>query len=199
MKKVAAVLLFVITMCATPAMADNPPESIAGITLGKNYDSIRSMLEMDSMDSRWNEDYLKRIEIEPMEGYRSGYIVVGNCKRKNEILKMKLNYEDDSVKFFEKIYDKLNKRYGNPSDWRGNPFGTLKVWKWSLHDEKGNISLILHHFSGDDDSITQGNSIKLSRPGFLTEERSCWKKKHPQPDEPSIPAKRKGLNWYLPY
>lgn len=199
MKKFSAILLFVFLMNAIPVMAYTPPRSIAGIHLDQNYNSIRSLLDMDSMDSQWNEDYLKRIETQPMEGFRSGYIVVGNCKRKDIILKIKLNYKDSSEDFFDKLYEILLDRYGSPDDWRGNPFGTLKVWKWSLKDKISNISLILHHFGGDDDGTTQGNSIKLSRPEFIKEERDCWQKQIPTPEDSVIPAKIKGIDWYLPY
>lgn len=192
------VAAFLISTIST-AYAFTAPKSIAGISLDEDYHHVKSMLDLDSMDSQWNEDYLKRIEILPMQGYRSGYIVIGNCKNKDSILKVKLNYSDDSVGFFNKMYSILRKRYGEPADWRGNPFGTLKIWKWSLKDDIGNISLILHHFSGDDDSTTQGNSIKLSRPSFIKDERLCWEKLHPDSSKKVIPPKIKGFNWYLPY
>lgn len=199
MKKIIIISFSIFILSCSAAMAYSAPETIAGISLDKNYHTLRSVLDLDSIDSQWNEEYLKRIALMPMEGYRSGYVVIGNCKRKDIILKLKLNYRDESVDFFNSLYDKLRKRYGNPVDWRGNPFGTLKIWKWSLKDSKGNISLILHHFSGDDDSTTQGNSIKLSRPEFIKEERLCWEKDHPEPTENIIPAKLKGLDWFLPY
>lgn len=187
-------------LLATSAMAaQNAPESVAGITIGNNYSTVRSLLEMDSETSPWQEEYIRRIGLKDMEGYKGGYIVVGNCKRKDIILRMKLKYKDGSMDFFNKIYSKIEKRFGKPNDWRGNPFGTLKVWKWSLGDADGNVSLILQHFSGEDDSITKGNSIRLSRPSWLQEEMQCWDTMHPETDEKPIPAKMEGMKWFLPY
>ena len=38
----------------------------------------------------------------------------------------------------------LEKRYGEPKEWRGNAFGTLRTWKWSLKSADGQpVSLIL--------------------------------------------------------
>lgn len=200
MKKSILLMSLLWLLLATPAMAaQNAPESVAGITIGNNYSTVRSLLELDSETSPWQEDYIRRIGLKEMEGYKGGYIVVGNCKRKDIILRMKLKYNDSSMDFFNKIYSKIEKRFGKPNDWRGNPFGTLKVWKWSLGDADGNVSLILQHFSGDDDSITKGNSIRLSRPSWLEEEIQCWNRIHPETQEKPIPAKMEGIKWFLPY
>ncbi|WP_432737716.1 hypothetical protein [Maridesulfovibrio sp. FT414] len=193
------IIMAILLMASSALSAQNAPESIAGITIGNNISSVHSLLDMDSAASPWQEEYIKRIALKDLEGYRSGYVVVGNCKRKDIILRMKLKYEDDSMDFFNQLYAKFEKRFGRPNDWRGNPFGTLKVWKWSLNDEKGNISLILQHFSGDDDSISSGNSIRLSRPSWIAEEEECWDHTNPEKERTPIPAKMKGMNWFLPY
>ncbi|MFW5497809.1 MULTISPECIES: hypothetical protein [unclassified Maridesulfovibrio] len=200
MKKVILLTLLVSLIGISGALAaQNAPESVAGITIGNDVSTIRSLLEENSATCPWQEEYIKRIGLKDMEGYKGGYVVVGNCKRKDIILRMKLKYQDDSMEFFNKLYGKIEKRFGKPNDWRGNPFGTLKVWKWSLGDADGNVSLILQHFSGDDDSITKGNSIRLSRPSWITQEMECWDIKHPPSQEKPIPAKMKGMKWFLPY
>lgn len=200
MKKIILLTFMLCLLGATQALAsDNAPESVAGITIGNNIYTVRSLLDMDSETSPWQEEYIRRIGLKKMEGYQGGYVVVGNCKRKDIILRMKLKYKDSSMGFFNKLYGKIEKRFGKPNDWRGNPFGTLKVWKWSLGDKDGNVSLILQHFSGDDDSITKGNSIRLSRPSWIKQEMECWDRKHPRVKDKPIPAKMEGLKWFLPY
>ncbi|WP_319780600.1 hypothetical protein [Maridesulfovibrio sp.] len=188
-----------LLVVSSAAAAQNAPESVAGITIGNNVSTVRSLLEMKSKTSPWQEEYITRIGLKDIEGYKGGYVVVGNCKRKDIILRMKLKYQDESMEFFNKLYSKIEKRFGKPNDWRGNPFGTLKVWKWSLGDADGNVSLILQHFSGDDDSITKGNCIRLSRPSWIDEEMECWEKMHPPVTGKPIPAKMEGINWFLPY
>ncbi|WP_320009250.1 hypothetical protein [Maridesulfovibrio sp.] len=193
----AAVLVLLLT--TNVMAASNAPESVAGITIGNNISTIKSIVEMNSATSPWQEEFIKRVALKDIEGYKGGYVVIGDCKRKDIILRMKLKYQDSSMEFFNKIYAKIEKRFGKPNDWRGNPFGTLKVWKWSLGDADGNVSLILQHFSGDDDSITKGNSIRLSRPSWIKDEMECWEKDHPEVYEKPIPAKMDGIKWFLPY
>ncbi|SMF20357.1 hypothetical protein [Desulfovibrio gilichinskyi] len=199
MKKILLLSIALLIFMANSSFAANAPNSIAGITLGQNLSSIRSILDLDSARSPWQEEYIKRIEVKDLEGYNGGYIVVGDCNRKDIILRFKLKYADGSSDFFDKIYSMLEKRFGKPNDWRGNPFGTLKVWKWSLNDDLGNISLILQHFSGDDDSINTGNSIRLSRPEWIEQEQDCWEKANPVAKTNPIPAKMKGMSWFIPY
>ncbi|MBI9112501.1 hypothetical protein [Maridesulfovibrio ferrireducens] len=199
MKKILLLSLALIVIMVTSAFAKNAPESVAGITIGENISTIRSILDMDSARSPWQEEYIKRIGIKKLEGYNGGYVVVGDCNRKDIILRLKLKYSDSSLSFFNNIYGMLEKRFGKPNDWRGNPFGTLKVWKWSLNDDLGNVSLILQHFSGNDDSINSGNSIRISRPSWITDEKKCWEAANPEPKIPSIPAKMKGMSWFIPY
>ncbi|NDV21489.1 hypothetical protein [Desulfovibrio sp. JC022] len=200
MKKALSLMLLLCLLGASSALAaQNAPESVAGITIGNNVSTVRSLLEMNSETSPWQEEYIRRIGLKDMEGYKGGYIVVGNCKRKDIILRMKLKYADGSMSFFNKLYGKIEKQFGKPNDWRGNPFGTLKVWKWSLGDADGNVSLILQHFSGEDDSITRGNSIRLSRPSWIEQEMECWDMTHPPVKEKPIPAKMEGMKWFMPY
>lgn len=200
MKKIVLITaILTMLIAANVFAAQNAPESIAGISIGNNVSSIHSLLQMNSASSPWQQEYTKRIELRELEGYKGGYVVIGNCQRPDTILRMKLKYSDSSLDFFNKLYGKMEKRFGKPNDWRGNPFGTLLVWKWSIKDPSGNISLIMQHFSGDDDAITKGNTIRLSRPSWIKDEKDCWDKTHPDPDEKPIPAKMEGMKWFMPY
>lgn len=109
-KTVVTGLVLALLFTAAPLMAgQNAPESVAGFTIGKNISSVRSLLQMDSQASPWQEEYLKRIAIRELEGYRGGYLVIGNCKRKDIILRMKLKYDDSSMDFFNQLYSKIEK------------------------------------------------------------------------------------------
>ena len=44
----------------------------------------------------------------------------------------------------------LRSRYGKNPEFRGDPFGTLKVWKWNVEGPGGvRASLILENYTGD--------------------------------------------------
>ncbi len=112
MKKVILLTLLVSLIGISGALAaQNAPESVAGITIGNDVSTIRSLLEENSATCPWQEEYIKRIGLKDMEGYKGGYVVVGNCKRKDIILRMKLKYQDDSMEFFNKLYGKIEKRF----------------------------------------------------------------------------------------
>jgi hypothetical protein len=121
-------------------------------------------------------------------------------------VRIKLTYGDSSIDFYNTVHKALTSRYGKPSEWRGNPFGTLKIWKWSLRDSKRNrISIILQHYAGDDDSFTLGNSIRLTHSSFIEEESACHAKKQKETEEivdktsPVLMPEKMDLEWFLPH
>jgi len=83
--------------------------------------------------------------------------------------------------FFEELLKRFKKRLGEPSEWKGDPFRTLIAWKWSLKDaQKNNITVILQHYTGNDEEYTSGNSLRLTVRKFIEEERQCYEKKFPE-------------------
>ncbi len=174
---------------------------MAGLTLGENVQSLADRLELDGSMPMWNRPYVSRANILPVEGYESGYVTYGNCKRKGTILRFKLNYKDTSEDFFNKVKSAIQKRYGGHDEWRGNAFGTLKVWKWRVDGsgKRPSTSVIIMRYVGDDGDFTEGNSIRLSFPDWLKEERECWKARQTHKEVPPLPAQRTGFEWMLPH
>ncbi|WP_243313063.1 hypothetical protein [Fundidesulfovibrio agrisoli] len=187
----AAMLLLAGLQAAPPACAqmkgqaaDRPeakaPREIAGLRLGADIKEFGSRVSPGTPEVDAAVRYLSTVAVEVPEGFRSGYVTYGNCEQPGRVVRVKMNYADDSRAFYEKILTLLKQRYGEPAQWRGNPFGSLRIWKWSLTDpELGDISLILQYYSGDDDTFTKGNSIRLSAPGLIARNRDCWAAAHP--------------------
>lgn len=156
------------------------PREIAGLRLGADIKEYGSRVAPGSPEVDLSMRYLSTVAVEAPEGFRSGYATYGNCEQPGRIVRVKMNYSDDSRAFYEKMLSLLKQRYGEPAQWRGNPFGSLRIWKWSFTDpELGDISLILQYYSGDDDTFTKGNSIRLSAPGLIARNRDCWAVAHP--------------------
>lgn len=128
MKRLAVIILVMAGfLSASPCFAaQNAPESIAGITIGNNVSSIRSLLDMDSAAAPWQEEYIKRIKIRDMEGYNGGYVVTGNCNRMDIILRMKLKYADSSLDFLTSFTPNLKKDSANPMTGEVIPSGLSK-------------------------------------------------------------------------
>lgn len=196
-----AVAAWLSLVAPSPCLAQSAPLEIVGFRLGDNVKAHAHAIEEGKTEVDINRQYLTTVLIKPVPGYRSGYVAYGNCAAPGRIARIKMNYENDSRDFYEKLLAALKKRYGEPQQWRGNPFGTLRIWKWSLRDKTlGDISLILQHYSGEDDTFTKGNSIRIAASDILDQERDCWREKNPEKkiQAPAAPAPQHGIDYYLP-
>jgi hypothetical protein len=196
------VLAFLLNVVAAlPVAAYSAPLEIAGLRLGTDIAAYADKTEKGKAETDITRPYLKTEALKNLPGFRSGYVTYGDCASPGRVVRVKMNYEDDSKEFFDKILAELTKRYGQPKEWRGNPFGSLCVWKWSLRDpELGCISLILQYYLGDDDSFTKGNSIRLAATDLLRQDNACYNKKHPE-EKTTGPAQRNkdlGIDYFLP-
>jgi hypothetical protein len=173
---VVSVLLFPGTVLA------QAPLQIAGIQLGANIDHYTDILKMDAALPVRHMEYLSEVELKPsFEGYRSGYIFYGNCSKPGRIVKVKLKYERDDQEFFDNLLKQFKKKFGEPTQYRGDAFRAFIAWKWSFTDkEKNRISMILQHNSSDVEEYTTGNSIKLTVISFVEKEAKCYEEKNPE-------------------
>lgn len=177
------------------------PKGIAGIMLGEHIEQAVDKVHKETAGVPWGLGHLTRVETAPLPGFRSGYVEYGNCAQPGRIVRIKLNYEDDSLRLFNTLLDALKKRYGQRPEWRGDAFGTLRVWKWSVPDGKGNsVSIILQNYQGDDDSYSEGTSIRLGVRTWVDDEIACARKRAER--VPARPAPTDGrarsLDWLLP-
>ncbi len=203
-RRILAVMLTAAFLLAAgeAALAADPAVGLVGIRLGQNVSEVGDLVLEDTAMPVWSQEYTSRVDIAPVPGFKGGYVSYGNCVHPGRILKMKLSYQDSSKEFFEKLVVALKSRYGKNPEFRGDPFGTLKVWKWNVEGPGGvRASLILENYTGDDDNYTRGNAIRLSVPTWTKEEASCWQTKgttpQPAPDAVSR-AKQLGFDWFLP-
>ena len=104
-------------------------------------------------------------------------IAYATCAAPGQIARIKLKYKDSSKAFFEKLIKKIKKKYGEPDQYRGDPFHILISWKWSFVDDDGNrISLTVQHNSMDTEE-KMGNAIKLTSSNLIEEDQRCFKTK----------------------
>ncbi len=189
--------LALLIACAVPALAQKAPTSIAGVRLGTDIATIQAQLEPGLTETELDTRYITTYALKPTAGLRSCYVSAGNCEAPGRIVRVKANYEDDSRELFEGLLALLKKRYGEPRQWRGNAFGSLRVWKWSLHDpELGPVSIVLQHYNGDDDAFTKGNSLRIAATGLMAREKQCLRAK--QPPRPAQPPMRLDPESLLP-
>ncbi|EFL49212.1 conserved hypothetical protein [Solidesulfovibrio fructosivorans JJ]] len=190
---------------ARPGYGADAPMELAGIRLGETLAEAGKTVAHPETDRSFHKPYLGLAAVAPVPGYRSGYVDYGLCAKPGRIVRLKMNYADESLEFFERILEALTKRYGAPQEWRGNAFRTLRTWKWSLRAAGGEpVSLILMHYEGEDGAFTEGNSIRLAATGMVHDEEVCYDAKYKKSDAfeaaraEAAKNKKLGLDWFLP-
>ena len=159
------------------SFAGNAPHQVAVFKLGSNIADFKDYVIMETaLPIRYMEN-IEEVEIKPIEGLKSGLIAYASCSAPGHIVRIKLKYADSSKKFYNQLLKRIKKEYGDPSEYRGDPFHILISWKWSLVDKDGNrISMTLQHNSMDAEK-KMGNAIKLTMSSLIDEDRQCYKVK----------------------
>jgi hypothetical protein len=157
---------FAAPLAATAADIE-APLSVGGFTLGTSID------EYDFISYR---NFLKQVVIDEIPGFRKGLIEYGVCDRPGEIVRIKLKYRNSSEKFYKKLMRRYKRKFGDPDEFAGDPFGIVKTWKWHFTTKDGRrVTLTLqNNLKNLDETI--GNMVKLTFPDQIEAERKCFNK-----------------------
>jgi len=176
MKKQIFILAALVFIWITgTCFAGDAPQQVAVFKLNSNIADVKDYVIMETaLPIRYLEN-IEEVEIKPIEGLKSGLIAYATCSGPGHIVRIKLKYKDSSKKFYEDLLKRIKNKYGNPSEYRGDPFHILISWKWSLVDKDGNrISMTLQHNSMDTEE-KMGNAIKLTMTSLIEEDQRCYK------------------------
>ena len=177
MNKLSLYLTVMFTLFFSGVCFAEAPHEIAGFVLGKNIDEIKDRLDMSTDLPVRHRESLREVEIKKTEWFKSGLITYGTCADAGQIVRIKLKYAESSKKFYKTLLKRFKKRFGEPSEWRGDPFHIFLDWKWSLTDKDGNrISLHLQHNTRDAEEKI-GNAVKLASRTALEAEWKCHEEK----------------------
>jgi hypothetical protein len=176
--------------------AEKAPSTMAGITLGEQISRFVDVVQMETSIVLRDRQYLREVRIRDIDGYKSGTVDFGTCSKPGQIVRIKLKYEVADKNFYEELLERFKKKFGEPDEWRGDPFHVIIAWKWSFRNEKGNkISLILQH--SRDEEYKWGNSVKITNTSLMAQERLCYqKKRHEEGDneETTSSSKKRKLS-----
>lgn len=172
------IALFSCTVWAKERLPSaDAPKTVGGFSLGESIDRYDSRIKKESRMCIRYQDYLDEVEVHMCEAFKSGLISIANCERKNQVVRIKLKYQNESRDFYETLLKRFKKKFGEPDQWKGDAFGVMVAWKWSFKNENGeNISMILQHNSQDED-LKMGNAIKLSNTTAIENESVCFEKR----------------------
>jgi hypothetical protein len=187
--------LSAVWLAAAAAAAAGPaPRSVGGFTLDRPIEEFKDRVHLEtSLPVRYMEN-IHEVEVHPIPGVKSGLIAYATCREPHRIVRIKLKYEDGSVKAFEELFRRFKKQFGEPGEYRGDPFKNLVVWKWSFSDaEGGRISMTLQHNALDEDE-KMGNAVKLTLLNRIEEDERCFResgrsRRDQRRERPAVPGK----------
>lgn len=166
---IISILLSLFFFLLPPAISsEKPPREIGGFVLGSD------ITEYPDIE---HSNFLKEVVIYDWHGFDKGIISYAICEKPGEIVKIKLKYNDSSKEYFDLLLSKYEEKYGKPSEWKGDSFGILHIWKWKFVDEnKNRIHLILQHNTKNPNENI-GNMVKLFYPDNIIREQTCFTEK----------------------
>jgi hypothetical protein len=185
----AIILSLLLLLLPTAISAKEIPSGVGGFVLGSNV--------TDYPDIEYS-NFLKEVVIYDWHGFDKGIISYGICAAPGEIVKIRLKYEDSGKKYFNLLLKKFRKKYGKPTEWKGDSFGILHIWKWKFVDENNNrIHLVLQHNTKNPNENI-GNMVKLYYPDSIIREQACFAKQCTQnisKEEKEKRMQRKKSDW----
>lgn len=160
-----SIIVQLVLLVPFAASAKDVPHEVGGFVLGSNV--------TDYPDIEYS-NFLKEVVIYDWHGFDKGIISYGICDSPGEIVKIKLKYEDPSKQYFKLLLKKYKKKFGKPTEWKGDSFGILHIWKWKFLDKNNNrVHLILQHNTKNPNENI-GNMVKLSYPDNIAREQACF-------------------------
>lgn len=177
MKNKLAFVLALLLLFAPGMIRAEAPHQVGEFVLDRNIEDYKDRVIMDtSLPVRYAEN-MEEVEIKFTEGFKSGLIAYGTCARPGHIVRIKLKYTDSSKDFYKDLLKRFKKRFGEPVEYRGDPFHIFVAWKWSFVDKQNHrISLTLQHNSMDAEG-KKGNAVKITNTTLIEEDALCYKRK----------------------
>lgn len=197
MNRVHTVLALCIVLLLPVAGFAETPHQLAGFVLGDQFSKYQYLVDMQTKMPLRRSKSIDEFEVRDLKGFKYGLIWVGNCIVPNRIVSIRMKYADSSKKFYDELLNHFKKRFGEPSEWRGDPFHIVISWKWSfVDDQKNRISMILEH-NKRDEYETVGNTVKMTMWNLIEEERNCEIKPSTAPAKTSGKTTKEPPDWDL--
>jgi hypothetical protein len=173
-KRILFYIALVLLWTTGASLAAESPSRIGPFALNQNIADFKDYVIMETALPIRHLENIEEVEIKPIQGFKSGLIAYATCVAPGHIMRIKLKYLDSSKKFYEDLLKQIKKRFGDPLEYRGDPFHIVVGWKWSFVDKDSNrISLTLQHNTRDREA-KEGNSIKLTMTSLIEKDKQCY-------------------------
>ena len=177
MKTHAFIGLAVFLLVVPAAGSAEAPHGVGGFILDHDIKEYADRVIMETALPTRYEENIEEVEIKFTDGFKTGLIAYATCAKPGHIARIKLKYADSSKEFFDQLLKLFKKKFGDPDEYRGDPFHIVIAWKWSFIDSQNNqISLTLQHNAKSAEE-KMGNAVKLTLTNLIEEDRLCFQKK----------------------
>jgi hypothetical protein len=176
-KRLSFIVCVAFIWIASVGLAGEAPHQIGPFSLNENIADFKDYVIMETALPIRHLENIEEVETKPIEGFKSGLIAYATCTAPGHIVRIKLKYTDTSKKFYEQLLKMIKKRFGDPIEYRGDPFHIVIGWKWSFVDKDNQrISLNLQNNRGDQNEKA-GNSIKITMTSLMEKDKLCYQEK----------------------
>ena len=167
-----------VFLLVVPAIAAaEVPHAVGGFVLDRNIKEFENRVIMETALPIRHMENIEEVEIKFTDGFKSGLIAYTTCVKPGHIVRIKLKYADSSKDFYKDLLKRFKNKFGDPDEYRGDPFHIVIAWKWSFVDSNNNqISLTLQHNAKSAEE-KMGNAVKLTMTSLVEDDRLCFKKK----------------------
>ena len=200
LSRILCLAALLLTLCPAPALAETPTE-LAGIALGEPLAKAKGRVQAKKARPVSDAPWMQRIPVGGDKFFAGGYVLVGTCAAPGTVARIKMRYRDGGLDFFRTLSGEMLKRYGDPTQYKGDLEGRTMGNKWAFSDARLRpVSLILQRTEGEDPELGAGNTLKLTNWGLLEAERACWQERHGPAKAPAAAPAGKSApdNGYLP-
>ncbi|MEJ2728269.1 MAG: hypothetical protein P8185_07125 [Deltaproteobacteria bacterium] len=109
--------------------ATEVPHELAGFMLGGKIMDYKDRIKPNSVLPVRYVESLKEVETKDMWGYKTGLVTYTTCAVPPKIVRLKFKYADSSKTFYDQLLKRFKARFGEPDEYRGDPFHIFLAWK----------------------------------------------------------------------
>ena len=158
-------------------LAGEAPHQVSVFVLNRNIADFKDYVIMETALPIRHMENIEEVELKSIKGIKSGLIGYATCTAPGQIVRIKLKYQDPSKKFYEELLKRINKKFGKPDEYQGDPFHIVISWKWSFIGKNNErITMTLQHNAMDTEEKI-GNAIKLTNRSLIEEDLKCYKER----------------------
>lgn len=177
MRKPFILFAIVIVFWTYGTCLADAPHQVGPFVLNHDIADYKDYVIMETALPIRHMENIEEVETKPIEGFKSGIIAYATCTAPGHIVRIKLKYTDSSKNFYDELLKQIKERFGEPSEYRGDPFHIIIAWKWSFVDKDNHsISLTFQHNTMDAEEKI-GNTIKLTMIDLIEKDQQCYKEK----------------------